>query len=136
MFYEYAMEPSVISTWERARYFLDAFGPWNGRFLAKYPKKWTRMVYDGLACGDLEKKRIEERLARLDPRVFSPRANAKYDPGLSWLNNATSEHGHTPFRAILAVGGGCGQILDPDEVDDHCNLWRVESGGLVPRDAT
>ncbi|MDH5672825.1 MAG: hypothetical protein OEZ06_11790 [Myxococcales bacterium] len=135
MFYEYAMEPSVISTWERARYFLGAFGPWKGRFLAQYPRRWKRMVYEGLACADIEKKRIEERLAALDGRVFSRRSSAEYDGTVPWIDNAMVEHRRVPFRAILAEGGTGGGVVHPDEVDEQCELWRVETGHLVPRAA-
>ncbi|NNC15540.1 hypothetical protein HJC22_07335 [Corallococcus exiguus] len=135
MFYEYALEPSVLSNWERVRFFLDAFGPWKGRFLANYPRRWRRMVYEGLHCGDREKKRIEERLASLDERVFSPRAGAPYDGGKSWLENAKEEHSRISFRAIVAEGG-CGEhVLDAAVVDEQNELWCVHSGGLLPREA-
>src|SRR5437867_7976608 len=102
MFYEYALEPSVLSSWDRTRFFLDAFGPWKGRFLAEYPKRWKKMVFDGLNCPDVEKKRITERLASLDKRVFSPRANGQYEPKRPWIENAELEHQRVPFRAIVS----------------------------------
>src|SRR5690242_11461190 len=80
VFHEYALEPAVLGTWQTVRYFLDAFGPWRGRFLAEYPGRWKRMVYEGLACPDVEKHKVIERLQRLDKRVFSPRRGAAYDP--------------------------------------------------------
>ena len=43
MFHEYALEPAVLSSWERTRFFLDAFGPWKGRFLAEFPRKWKNL---------------------------------------------------------------------------------------------
>ena len=135
MFHEYALEPSVLSSWERTRYFLDAFGPWKGRFLAEFPRHWKRMVYQGLRCQGIEKARIEVRLARLDARVFSPRANAVYDPAKPWLENALIEHGRLRFRAIVADAGNGGDVLDAEAVDDLCDLWRVEPGRLVPREA-
>jgi hypothetical protein len=49
MFFEYAIEPSVFSTWQNARFFLDALGPWKGRFLAEFPrKKWLPQVIEGM----------------------------------------------------------------------------------------
>ncbi len=135
MFYEYALEPSVLSSWERVRFFLDAFGPWKGRFLANYPRRWRRMVYDGLRCGDREKKRIEERLASLDERVFSHRAGAAYDGSKSWVENAKAEHARLPFRAIVAEGGSGEHVLDAEAVDDQNALWCVQPGQLVSREA-
>jgi hypothetical protein len=92
-------------------------------------------MYDALRCPDVERKRIEERLASLDPRVFSPRAHAPYDPNKPWLENALIEPGRLRFRAIVAEGGGGVDILDAGAVDDRCDLWRVEPGCMVPREA-
>jgi hypothetical protein len=135
MFYEYAVEPSVLSSWDRTRLFLDAFGPWKGRFLAEYPRRWKKMVFEGLNCPDHEKKRIEVRLQQLDPRVFSARANAPYErDGRTWLQNAEAEHKRQPFRAIVAeLASAQPPLLCAAEVDDRCDLWRVESGQITPR---
>ncbi len=46
MFHEYALEPAVLSNWASVRYFLDAFAPWKGRFIAAYPKDWKKRVYE------------------------------------------------------------------------------------------
>jgi len=135
MFYEYALEPAVLSSWDRTRFFLDAFGPWKGRFLAEYPRRWKRDVFEGLNCPDVEKKRITERLQRLDKRVFSPRANAPYEPSRAWIDNALLEHQRQPFRAIVAsLESAEPHVLDASQVDDTCELWRVESGQFVSRE--
>jgi hypothetical protein len=136
MFFEYAVEPAVLSSWDRVRFFLDAFGPWKGRFLAEYPRRWKKMVYDAaLKCPDRERKQIEVRLANVDKRVFSRRSQADYDNAGSWFENAETEHRRVPFRAIIAAGARAGaHVLDGGEVDDRCDLWRVESGRLVSKD--
>jgi hypothetical protein len=135
MFREYALEPAVISSWDRARFFLDSFGPWKGRFLAEYPRHWKRMVFEGLSCPDVEKKRITERVTQLDKRVFSARTNAPYDGARSWIDNAETEHRRNPFDAIIAtVTSGVPHVLDGSEVDDRDELWRVDVGLLLKRD--
>lgn len=134
MFYEYALEPTVLSSWERVRYFLDAFGPWKRRFLAQYPRSWKLLVYQALNCRDVEKKRIEERLARLDPRVFSARLGAPYDVTIAWLDNAIAEHTRKPFHAIIAQEGAGAPVLDADSVDDAEPLWYVPPGQLLSRE--
>ncbi len=139
MFYEYALDPACLSSWDRTRFFLDAFGPWKGRFLAKYPHKWKRMVFESLRCPEVEKQRIVERLRMLDARAFSPRADATYDPDQTWFSNAVSEHHRRPFRAIIASHGsasGSDYVLDGAEVDDRQERWRVETGRLVSREPT
>jgi hypothetical protein len=137
MFYEYALEPTVICSWERARYFLDAVGPWKGRFLAKLPKTWARAVLDGLTCGDVEKKRIEAKLEQvIRNRCFSLRVVGEFRPTISWLDNARAEHARREFRAIIAaVGSGGPPVLDAGSVDESEPLWRVEQGQLVARDS-
>jgi hypothetical protein len=135
MFYEYALEPAVLSNWQSVRYFLDAFGPWKGRFLAEYPRRWRRLVYQSLRCGDVEKKKIEERLHRLDPRVFSRREGAQYDGLKPWLDNAEVEHARSAFRAIIATETrGRDFILDGAQLDDNDPRWSVDQGRLVSRD--
>jgi hypothetical protein len=135
MFHEYALDPSVLSNWERTRYFLDAFGPWRGRLLAEYPRRWKRLVYEQLQCPDLERKRIEERLAVLDRRVFSGRSGAPFDPLDTWLDNAVRENGRLPFRAIVSNERRAPNVLDANALDDREALWRVDSGRRIPRAA-
>ena len=125
----------VLSTWERVRYFLDALGPWKGRLLAEYPRRWQRAVYQSLRCEGVERARVEERLRRLDPRVFTRREGAAYDGTKAWLENAVAEHARLPFRAIIASEtGGKDFVLDGAHVDDASLLWKVDKGKLVPRD--
>jgi hypothetical protein len=135
MFFEYALEPALISSWDRARFFLDAFGPAKGRFLATYPRRWKKLVHDGLRCPEVEKKSIAYRLEKLDKRVFSPRSGAPYDPARPWLENAVTENVRQPFHAILANGvAAAPNVIDGTAVDDTHPLWKVESGRFVSRD--
>lgn len=135
MFREYALEPAVISSWERARYFLDAFGPWKGRFLAEFPKNWIGEVYRRLQCPPLEKKRIEERLIRLDKRVFSARSAADFDRQKSWLENALAEHTRVPFTGIVADEPGSNDVIGAAVVDDSDPRWATPTGAFVARTA-
>ncbi len=137
MFHEYALDPAAISNWDRTRFFLDAFGPWKGRFLAQLPrKKWKKLVHQALRCPDIEKAKIVERLANLDDRIFSPRVlSGAYDPEQSWFDNALAQHAHLPFRAIITEGQTGTDVLDAASVDERSDLWRVETGCMVPRDA-
>jgi hypothetical protein len=135
MFYEYALEPAVLSSFERARYFLDAFGPWKGRFLAEYPRRWCKLVFQNLNCEPREKLKVVERLKRLDRRVFSPRRGAPYDKAKGWLDNAEAEHARQAFHAIIATDKrGKDHILDAAHLDENDPRWRVDQGRLVFRD--
>ncbi|HEX3771859.1 MAG TPA: hypothetical protein VHV30_13375 [Polyangiaceae bacterium] len=137
MLYEFAVEPAVLSSWQRVRYFLDGFGPSKGRLLAEYPKRWKRMVYEALATSGVrpvEKARIEERLRSLDKSVLVSRQGAVFDPARPWLKNAEQEHARQPFRAIIAnEASSCPQAIDADDVDERSPMWNVEHGRLVAR---
>jgi hypothetical protein len=135
MFREYALEPAALPSWEAVRFFLSNVGPWRGRFIAQYPKHWKRMVYEALTCADVARARVEVYLDSLDPRVFSPRPGAPYDPERTWLANALAEHARLPFDEIIAVrprcrrrrGGGGHRHRGP-------SAWRRDQGRLVARD--
>ncbi|MFT3695697.1 MAG: hypothetical protein QM831_21345 [Kofleriaceae bacterium] len=136
MFHEYALEPTALSSWASVRYFLDAFAPWKGRFIAAYPKDWKRRVYEGLRCPDIEKKSIEDRLSRLDRRYFADRKGAPFDPSKSWVDNALAENQREAFRAVIVadsiVRGG--NVLNANLLDETNPLWLVEQGRFVARD--
>jgi hypothetical protein len=135
MFYEYALEPAVLSSWDRTRFFLDAFGPSKGRFLAEYPRHWKKRVIEELNCPAVERLRIVERLQQLDKHAFSPRGDAPYDGLRSWIQNAEAEHQRRPFRAIISMTPSSRpHVLDGAEVDDRHTLWRVATGQLVARE--
>lgn len=129
---EYALEPAALASWEQVRFFLSHMGPWAGRFIARYPKKWKKMVYDSLRCPDVERSRIEERLRGLDERVFTDRAGARYDGALPWLENALREHARDPFHAIIAAGA-TSDAIDAAEISDVHPAWRHERDRLVAR---
>jgi hypothetical protein len=136
VFHEYALEPAVLSNWANVRYFLDAFAPWKGRFIAAFPKDWKKRVYDGLRCPDIEKKTIEDRLAKLDKRFFADRKGVPFDPSKSWADNALAENQREPFRAVIVAGSVArgGNVLNASTLDETDPLWRVEQGRFVARD--
>ncbi len=134
MFFEYALEPSALDSWDKVRYFLDAFGPWKGRFLAKYPRTWKRMVLETIPSGYVERTKVEEKLRRLDDRIFTSREGWRFDTGQSWHSNASAEHARLPFRAIIKAGVPASPIeLNAAHVDEDDALWRVSPGAMVPR---
>lgn len=136
MFHEYALDPNVLSNWDRVRYFLDAFGPWKGRFIAKYPRNWKKLVYDVVKDRpNIEKKRIEQRLSAMTDSVFYSRVGTHYDGTKSWFANATIEHNRCCFHAIITEEpSNDSNVINGTEVDEQCHLWRVDSGKIVPRD--
>jgi hypothetical protein len=136
MFYEYALEPAAVTSWEAARYFLDAFGPWKGRFLAQYPKDWVRLLLSGLTCKEMEKKRITARLELAKKnRVFYRRLGTTYDGTQAWIDNARQEHARQAFRAIIACAASAEDyVLEASSLDESHARWQVDSGRLLSRE--
>jgi hypothetical protein len=94
MIHEFALEPGLLSSWERFRYLTEKFGVCHGRLISRYPKRWKAMVYEALTgCSEIERKKIEVKLQHIDDRMIA-RTNewsSKHD----WLTNAEHEHAST-----------------------------------------
>lgn len=137
MQYEYALEPGLLSTWDNYRYLTEKFGVEHGRLISRYPKKWKKMVYDSLTrCGELERKRIEVALTRIDDRLLV-RAGAHHDPTLAWLDNAETEHAVRPFRAVISGSNPRSRsfVLDGHTLDETAPLWQSPGSLRVVRQA-
>jgi hypothetical protein len=134
--YEYAVEPDLASTWhdrKEGRYFLDSFGQERGRVLSRYPKHWTRLVWEASRdLGEVGRKRMEEVLAQLSQAMVA--RGAVYDGTRTWLENARAEHTRSPFRAVL-VRAKTGALRDAIAADalETDPLWAVPMAMAVPR---
>jgi hypothetical protein len=138
MFYEYAVEPELISNWDRAQRFLHSFGPSRGRFLARYPKHWVKLVIANLDSHDVQgvtRSSIVAKLSGLNERIYSRRKHAQFNGDLPWLSNALTEHQRRPFRAIVSATTAGENVIDGSTMDEECPLWRVQPGQIVKRDA-
>lgn len=136
MIYEFALEPTLLNSWERFRYLTERFGVAQGRLISRYPKRWKAMVYEALGtCSELEKKRIEERLIRLDDRMMS--RSSEWQPGRDWLSNAEDEHIKRPFHAIVAGANPRAkpEVLLADQLDEKTPTWSVNREIVVARQA-
>lgn len=134
MLHEYALDPQAISTWQTFRYFVDRFGVHHGRMIARFPKRWERMVYDTtLGRGEIERKRIEEGLIQIKAKLL--RQSRSYDSELSWLENAETQHRTHPFHAIIACSNASctAAVLIADEVCETTELWNIPSQIHAPR---
>ena len=138
MIREYALEPSLLSSWDRFQRYIGHFGIHHGRLISRFPKRWKRMVIEGLsACGDIERARIVERLRSIDDRLL-PRTH-EWNPQQSWLVNAETEHKLRPFHAIVSESNpnASSHVLlnhDLDETDPP-ELWKPQRSIIVKREA-
>ena len=106
MLHEYAVDPELVATWcdrRNGRYFRASFGLGTPRIISKYPAQWRKLVraaWRRTSKGN-DSNRLEELVKVLTTATVT-RANADWDPGDDWLDNAVREHGRAPFHAILA----------------------------------
>ena len=136
MLHEYALDPLILSNWPAFRYFYEKFGVAHSRLISRFPKKWKRMVYEACnACGDIERKRIEEKLRDIDIKLLP--TGRSYDGNLAWLNNAEVQHLLNPFHAIIASANprNSGAVLIANELDESTPSWKVPREICLPRQA-
>ena len=138
MLKEFAVQPSVVSNWTACRFLMDKFGYGRGRVISRYPKSWTRMVYESLnGLGPMEKKRIEVGLTRLKEALYA--RHHEWDSAREWVDNALEEHRQRPFCAIIA-DNACGQspgIIREEDLDEEDEpRWKAEVQRHIDRTAT
>lgn len=135
MIYEYALEPSLLNNWKDFRYFTEKFGVSHGRLISRYPKRWKKLVYESLSsCGEVDRKRIEEGLQRLDGKILV-RLHGGWDIQQDWLSNAEAEHHRKPFHAVLASANPRARefVLEAETLSEEHRLWHVKTSLTVPR---
>ena len=134
MYKEYAVEPTLICSFDRFRAVIDGKCGWyHGRLIAEYPRSWKRLVYDACAlCKDVEKKRIEERLQA--GSFLVKREGALPPENGPWISSALAEHARLCFSAVIADGTyhNHPDIHDGRLITESDTAWQVPSG-IVPR---
>ena len=146
MIQEYALEPELVASWHdrmQFRFFVDQFGLGTGRVVSRYPSKWRKVVWEsfqsafGSTAGEVERKRIEELLARLTATKVR-RTGCVWENGSSWLVNAEVEHTRRPFYSILARDNPRKKpdVMCADDVLDGTPTgWHAPSSVIVDRTA-
>lgn len=136
MIHEFALDPGLLTNWERFRYLTEKFGVCQGRLISRYPKRWKAMVYEALnGVSEIERKRIEVKLQNIDDKMQA-RAH-QWDNNLRWLPNAEVEHGRCPFHAILTHENPQAHdwVLPYNDLDEVAPLWAIEREVVVSREA-
>ena len=139
MLKEYALQPELLSSWPVCRDLSEKFGYGRGRVIARYPRRWERMVLDALHdCMPVEKSKIVERLTILKKCALYPRHH-EWDSGKAWLDNAYAEHAKRPFSAIITqenpdASAAVICLADLDEFEEP--RWRAERQRRIERTAT
>jgi hypothetical protein len=151
MHYQFAIDPSILTTWQTYSYIVQDCGVHHGRLIADYPNKWRKMVLEAAAnakkrreeantgkyCTDLDYARIEyhlqhEVLAKLVVR------NGPYNHQHNdWLLQTEKEHTREPFRAIVSGANprNNASILTVSSLDKENNArWIVRPDPAIPRE--
>ena len=110
MIHEYALEPELVASWHdpvKLRLLAGMFGLGTGRVVSRYPKNWSRTIWEslgpafGASIREIQKKRFEEFLKRLKETEVR-RHDYIWEDTRSWLENAEGEHDRCPFHSIIA----------------------------------
>jgi len=141
---EYALDPLVVATADRilGGRLRSGFKMGQGRIMARYPKKWRRLVWDAFNAftdaSDMDRTRLEVLINELFEFTAS-RGEVCWDPAAaSWLDNAIVEHQRLPFHAIIAGSdpGKNPNILTADAVlEGSASLWAARNSCMVERTA-
>jgi hypothetical protein len=139
MIYEYAVEPEIASQWgsrEHYRFFVRELGLGQGRLISRYPKKWTKKVWECYSgSNDMEKKRLEDILSRLKDNMIK-RKDMAWREGCSWQENVLIEHKRYPFWGVLIkdYSKKLPGLFDEDDLSVMpCTIWDIPHGKPVKR---
>src|SRR6266404_2926369 len=126
--YEYALDPAVISSWDKFRYFIEKFGYDQGRLIARFPdRKWCAKVLEACDdCGPIQLASITEKLNSIEQPRFFPSARI-YNNQATWMDNAEQQHSVQAFQAIITQSkkAGIEKILLADEVTEDSQYFAV-----------
>lgn len=138
MFYEYAVDPSLLADPNASSALTERFGWPKGRLIAEYPSKWLRYAHqaiEGSPALPVQKYRLKRRLELLG-RHLVRRAATRWDANSAWFIQALAEHERVSFHAIVTAGRGADAAASISwEADDpDVGLWAVP-GGVTSRSA-
>lgn len=139
MIHEYALDPELLANWQSFRYFVENFGISKGRLIARFPGKWERAVHESIQrsdCGDIEKARLQEKLRRVDKKIFRLRDCSGWTNALNWFQNCLAEHQKCSFSAIIVSNPKAPNeiVLDGHALDSEMKPWKAATSKTVRRD--
>lgn len=113
MFYEYAIDPAILSDFERCRTFFESFKNRPSRLIADLPKKWIQEAFNAInqipheQCPPVRKKTLKENLKKiLNINLCKNRLVEDWKRETNnWLEYAVNENSSYPFSAILGATG-------------------------------
>jgi len=139
MVYEYAIDPSSLTSKHRLQLIADNVGTHLGRLVAEYPGSWRTTVGRSLnGQSPLERERLVTLFQRIRPYLIPAGRRDYNDQNGNWLSNAECVQATIhPFRAIVSEGNPRNhpEVLKIEDMDASTALWKTGHSLLVPRDA-
>ncbi len=111
---EFALDPDVASRIAEFRLLLSKFGFYEGRFIARFPRRWIALALEAIADQDL-RQRVQVLLERAKGRVFLP-SGREFDSAMPWIENAIKQHSREPFHRVISTEKRPG-VAHFDELD-------------------
>jgi hypothetical protein len=109
MFYEYAIDPEILSDLTNIRTFFESFRNRPSRLISDLPKKWIQDAFCAINkmphedCPPVMRKTLKENLRKLSMNnLCNNRAVEEWDRNQGWVDYALTEHQKHPFSAILS----------------------------------
>jgi hypothetical protein len=93
---KYGIEPSACNEIIEWRYLLDKFGPFTGRYIAKFPQDWEKQILNQILSNNwLEIERLKVLLRRAFEKklIIDLKANSRYFEDKGWVENLESDRG-------------------------------------------
>ncbi|MDA9949829.1 hypothetical protein N9C16_10680, partial [Paracoccaceae bacterium] len=106
--------------------------------MSKFPASWKKQIWAAFKELNIEDDNAERKLEALIQAIsenLAGRPEHEWQDGLSWIDNAISEHNRAPFRGILAKQKSkiCAEIITENCVDADHPIWNVPSDAVVQR---
>lgn len=112
----FAIEPTAFADHHDLKFLLGRFGFSEGRFVAEYPKRWLRLVFEHLSSlPDVERSRAIALLHKYKEDRLLP-TGSPYAQERTWIENAqaTKESGQVADLIVAREHGGAFPTPDVD----------------------
>ena len=112
----FAIEPTAFEDYKDCL-LLERFGFHEGRFIAEYPRKWRRAVYEHLdRLPDVKRKQAIESFEKYSRDRFAP-VSFEFAPTKPWLENAKDLKRIAAVADVIFARNNAGDFPTPDNVD-------------------
>ena len=116
-----AIQPTAFSGYHDLKALFGWFGFHEGRFVAEYPKRWKKLVYEHLVTlPDAERKRAIE-LLRISVERGKTRGCQKlpYSPEADWIGNARGRYVAGDVSGVIVARNSASDFPSPDVDDEY-----------------